>query len=213
MEIEMKLAIPDSETADRIAESSFLRAYEKEACREAVRMDAVYYDTEDGVLAQNHVTFRVRQEGSCTVSTVKWGGQVEEGLFSHQECNVPAAPEDGKLVPRPELFRETDAGPVLERVLAGKPLCSQLGMHFLRRRTQVVYRGSELEVSVDTGEIVAGGKTEPICEVEVELFAGPEDRVREFAQQLADEYRLVPENRSKYARGLALMEHHRRKES
>jgi hypothetical protein len=46
---------------------------------------------------------------------------------------------------------------------------------------------SAIELSIDNGEIDAGGKTKPICEVELELKSGQPGDLFRIAKQLAEE--------------------------
>ena len=61
-----------------------------------------------------------------------------------------------------------------------------------------------MELALDEGFLLGGGKEQPLCEVEVELKAGSEDAAADFAMTLAQEYGLRPETRSKIARAMAL---------
>ena len=66
------------------------------------------------------------------------------------------------------------------------------------------FRGAELELALDRGVLLGGGKEIPLCEVEVELKSGaPEDAVA-FAETMAKDFGLRPEHKSKFRRALAL---------
>jgi inorganic triphosphatase YgiF len=69
----------------------------------------------------------------------------------------------------------------------------------LRRRD-----GSVVEVALDIGQIVAGGKYSPICELELELKAGPVAALFEVAQEIAKTIAVLPSRASKAERGYAL---------
>jgi inorganic triphosphatase YgiF len=60
------------------------------------------------------------------------------------------------------------------------------------------------EAAVDTGSIVAGTKSEPICELELELLAGDDRTLMDLGAELEARYGLVPGKKSKFARGKAL---------
>ena len=61
-----------------------------------------------------------------------------------------------------------------------------------------------MELALDEGFLLGGSRDLPLCEVEVELKAGSEDAAAAFALELAQEYGLRPETRSKIARAMAL---------
>jgi triphosphatase len=62
-----------------------------------------------------------------------------------------------------------------------------------------------MEISLDRGKIIAGGGEDPVCELEIELYSGSQDDLKELGEALAGEYGLKPEERSKFARGLRLL--------
>ena len=64
--------------------------------------------------------------------------------------------------------------------------------------------GSRVELAFDKGVIVAGDKSEPIMEVELELLEGNSAVLLQIGAMLAKECGLRPESRSKYYRGLVL---------
>ena len=61
-----------------------------------------------------------------------------------------------------------------------------------------------MELALDQGCLMGGGKEIPLCEVEVELKSGDEAGAVAFARQLARDYGLQPEENSKFRRALAL---------
>jgi hypothetical protein len=64
--------------------------------------------------------------------------------------------------------------------------------------------GCTVELALDRGVLLGGGREVPLCEVEVELKAGSEEDALLFAQRLAVKYGLTQENRSKFRRALEL---------
>ena len=61
-----------------------------------------------------------------------------------------------------------------------------------------------LEIALDLGVLLGGGREMPLCEVEVELKEGPMEAADAFAIDLARAFGLKPERRSKFQRALAL---------
>lgn len=205
MEIEMKYGIGDKEIANGIWEDEYLLSIEEKDSREKVYMKACYFDTDDYILSKNDIAFRVRMEGSRIVASLKWNGESEEGLHTREEINVPVNDETCFIIPKPEIFIESDIGRKMIELVQGKPLHSLLETRFLRSRLRVDTGKSICEVAIDEGEIVTDFGTLPICELEIELFSGDKEDVLHIGKTLADKYNLTAEDQSKYARGLTLL--------
>lgn len=205
MEIEMKYDIGDKETAKNIWEDEYLVSIEEKDSRERVYMKAAYFDTEDSILSKNDIAFRVRMEGARIVASLKWKGASVDGLHTREEINVPVKDEACFILPDPEIFKESDIGREMIDLIAGKPLHSLLETRFLRSRMRVDTGKSICEVAIDEGEIVTDFGSLPICELEIELFSGDQEDVLRMGKALAEKYQLTAENRSKYARGLKLL--------
>lgn len=201
MEIELKYAIENTETADKIWEDEELKRIEEAGTRETVIMNAVYFDTVDMDLSKNDMAYRVRREGDKLVATLKWGGGSEGALHQREEVNVPVL--DTK--PNPVVFEACDIGDDLLAILGGNELRPVLEMSVERRRFRVDTENTILEISVDQGSIITDNGNEPICEVEVELFSGSEEVMMKTGQHIAEKYGLVSEKRSKFHRGLLLL--------
>ena len=158
-------------------------------------METTYFDTPDGRLSERHVTLRRRMENDRCVCTVKT--PVSGYGRGEWECDcedIDAAV--GQLVelgaPR-ELLLLTAGGVV--------PVC---GAKFTRQALELNYNGAELELALDRGVLLGGGREVPLCEVEVELKSGEPEKAVTFADALAKEFGLQPENKSKFRRALAL---------
>ena len=59
-------------------------------------------------------------------------------------------------------------------------------------------------LALDEGCLTGGGREMPLLEVEVEVKSGSEEAATTFARQLAEEYGLTVERKSKYRRALGL---------
>jgi triphosphatase len=205
MESEMKYRIADREMADAIWDDECLLSIADPASREKLVMKAVYFDTEDHILSQNNMAFRVRLEGESVFATLKWAGHSSNGFHERQEINVPVSGEEYFIKPPADLFSESEDGQVFLSLVGDKPLLNILETRFLRRRMRVDLNDSLMEIAIDTGNIVTDVGEETILELEIELFAGDVKGIRELGDKLAKKYGLVPESRSKLARGLALL--------
>ena len=205
MEIEMKYTIGSKEIADQIWDDEELLHIAEENSREKVYMKAAYFDTEDSALAKKDIAFRVRMEGTRVVASLKWNGGSDNGLHTREEINVPVADEACFIMPDPAIFKESEAGRAMIEILDNKPLHNVLENRFLRSKMKIDTGTCICELAIDIGEIVTDFGNEPICELEIELFTGSEESIREIGHRLSEKYDLVPQNQSKYARGLKIL--------
>lgn len=162
-----------------------------------ITMETTYYDAPSRVLSQRHWTLRRRLENGVSVCTLKTpcpdGGRGEW----ETECTdilkaVPALIGLGA----PEALAELTSPGVL-------PIC---GARFTRQAVTLEFGGSMLELALDQGILLGGGKTLPLCEVEVELKEGTDAAAIAFASILAQKYHLRPEKKSKFRRAKDLAE-------
>jgi len=206
VEIELKYTIPDKNIVEIIWQDPYLSEMEEADTREKLSLKAVYFDTEDRVLAGSDIAFRVRMEGSRSIASLKWNGKNEGALHTREEINVPIDGEACLIMPDPAIFKESEIGVQMINLIRGKQLISVMEMIFLRRRVRVDTGSSIIEISIDTGDIVTDSDSMPIFELELELFSGSQEDLMELGKKLAERYSLIPEERSKYARGLMLAE-------
>lgn len=160
-----------------------------------ISMETVYYDTPDGDLGKRRWTLRRRYENGvsvCTLKTPAPGGARGEW---ERECGsiAEAIPELCKLGGPRELLLLTAAGV--------REVC---GARFTRLAKLLVFPGCTVELALDRGVLLGGGKELPFAEVEVECKSGSEAVAEAFAEALAAEFGLVPESDSKHKRALAL---------
>ncbi|MBR6352166.1 MAG: CYTH domain-containing protein [Firmicutes bacterium] len=205
MEIEVKYAIPNKETADAIWEDPEIADMSDISTSEKLVMKAVYFDTEDYTLSNHNIALRVRVEGERTFAALKWGGSAQDGFHEREEVNVPVSGEESFIAPEPDMFKESADGLDLIELIGKKPLVNMLETRFLRKRVRLNYKNSIFELAVDTGDIVTDAGNRDILELEIELFAGSEADLQELGERIADKYSLKPENMSKFARGLELI--------
>jgi len=205
MEIEMKFSIKDKAMAEAIWDDAYLKEIEDHDSRETVFMKSAYFDTEDNILSKKDIAFRVRMEGNRVVASLKWNGSSEDGLHIREEINVPVDDMACFIQPSPGIFKESEPGRAMMELIGDKSLQSMLEIHFLRRRLRVDTGKSIIELAIDTGDIITSNGSQPICELEIELFSGDKEDVISIGKALAERYGLTPLNQSKYARGLKLI--------
>lgn len=205
MEIEMKYAVDGNETADKIWQDEYLRQMEEENSREELHMKAVYFDTEDYILSKNDIAMRFRMEGERLVATIKWGGKSDGAMHVRGEINVPLDDATMFLLPDIQIFKESDIGKEVIRLVGNAEISSIIETKFLRDRFRIDSGEGIMEVSIDRGEIITENGKTPICELEIELFSGEESALKAVAEKMEEKYGLKPETGSKYSKGLELL--------
>lgn len=168
-----------------------------DAPQEQIAMQTTYYDTPAQALTQRHCTLRCRRENGKPVCTLKTPGQA----IGRQEWEVAEASLENalpvlcKLSGMPELEELLQAGIV--------PVC---GARFTRIAKKVVYNQAVLELALDSGVLLGGGKELPFWEVEVELKEGSPQAAQAYSDSLSARYGLEAEHASKFRRAFALTE-------
>ena len=218
MEIELKYAASKEQGKKIIDELS--EKYGAEI--RDIPMRAVYYDTEDLSLWDKRLAYRIRQEGEEYVLTVKYGkgsDKAKAGLHRRGEINIPVF-SDFIEKPGIDVLDDTPIYKEIDKAVGGqysddlgimlprKPLIPRMEMVFLRKEITIPLNGERTSIGVlyyDEGEILAGGKSAAISEVEIELSEGNEEDLKAFGIDLASKNGLEPLNKSKYARGLKLL--------
>lgn len=206
MEIELKLALPTSHPtglAKRLAQTPAL------ARRKTTHqhLHNVYYDTPDQILRQERVALRIRRIGSEAkpqwLQTLKMGGNNDSALSQRGEWEAPvpgAVLDEVNLQATP--WSGIDPDGAIFQALAPCFVTNFERTSWLVRRRD----GSVVEVALDIGQIVAGDKHAPICELEFELKAGQPTALFDLAQQIAHSISVLPLTISKSGRGYALVQ-------
>lgn len=158
-------------------------------------METIYYDTPAGDLARLRFTLRRRLENGRAVCTVK----TPAGSRGRGEWECPcgriedAVPVLCGLGAPEELAALTRGGLV--------PICSA---KFTRLSRLESIPGGQVEIALDGGLLLGGGRTAPLGEAEVELKSGTPEDAEAWAGALAARFGLKPEKKSKFRRALAL---------
>lgn len=162
-----------------------------------IRMETAYYDNDAGDFSRLRWTFRRRLENGKSICTLK-------------------TPADG--LGRNEW--ETESGEILEAVekliALGAPrqlvaltvsgVKQTCGARFTRLAGLIKLEDAEVELALDEGFLLGGGRTLPLMEVEVELKSGSEEAAVAFGGELARELGLTLQPKSKAARARTLAE-------
>lgn len=202
MEEELKLRVAEPGELERIAQAPEVTAL-AEGPERRVEMTADYIDTPDLRLLAAGYGYRVRWEGAGWVASVKadLGEAPGDGLHRHREWEIPVAGPD----PDVEAFDDPRLREALVRARGDQPLVTLFRIEMTRRtRLLRLDQGSLAEWAVDRGRIRAGEREMAVCEVELERKEGPLEPIRELAEALQARYPLVPDPRTKFARGLEL---------
>lgn len=205
MEIEFKFCIPP----ERLA--AVQAAARRGPCA-SIRMEARYFDTPDGALAARGIALRLRREGDLWVQTVKALG---DGPLDREEHNVDRGPAHA-AGPAPEphtaLHAGTLAGTRLLHALQGAsgPLAETYGTAMDRVTRDIAFKGGVVELALDTGRVIAHRGTPQqkearICELELELKAGPVSGLAAIAARWATRHGLFLSTVSKAERGERLL--------
>ena len=161
----------------------------------SISMETTYYDTFDLKLAMHRWTLRRRMENGVSVCTFK--RPHKDGGRGEWEVECPNIME-GILA-----LCKAGADEELLRVTAGG-LMEVCGARFTRLAKTLEIPGGTVELALDQGVLLGKGKELPLAEVEVELKEGTDEAAVAFAKALAEEFSLVPEEKSKFVRAMAL---------
>lgn len=205
MEIELKYAVKDEDTIEKILHDPYLESIKDKDTEEELEMHAVYFDTEDRRFFREGIAFRVRKEGNRLVATLKWNGSSEDGMHKREEINVPVDDESKLTTPDIKIFDQSEMCQVLTDLVGRRRLVPLMDIYFLRRQVRIDTGKSINELSIDVGKIICGEKTVPISEMEIELYSGDEEDMIALGQRISEKYGLTAENQSKYKRGLDLI--------
>lgn len=162
---------------------------------QTIRMETTYYDTPSHSLSARRWTLRRRMENKESVCTLKTpGAGVERGEWEVKCNRIEDAISELCKLGAPEALAE----------LCREGLVITCGAKFTRRAGTFTLRDAVLELALDQGSLIGGGRECPLCELEVEHKDGSREAVETFAGELAEIYGLQAEEKSKFARALAL---------
>jgi inorganic triphosphatase YgiF len=166
---------------------------------EIIDQHDTFFDTAERSLSQTRHAVRVRRANDRLLVTLKGPGTVAAGVHSRPELEVPtvdAAPEHWPAEIRSKL----------RELIGEQPLQPLFTVHNLRRTWVLMREDQRLgEVALDEGTIEAGEQHLPMHELEIELKGGTAGDLDALARMVAQYLPAQPEDRSKFARGLALL--------
>ena len=146
----------------------------------ALMLRSTYFDTPDQLLAQAGVTVRLRRQGRAWTQTVKTAGERASGLFQRREWEVPVA------------TAQLDVAHLLSTglaVLQAAGLTERLTPVFSTEVKRTLYCLTtpewDVDLALDQGTITAGGVSQPIAEVEMELGRGAPEVLFHLGREIA----------------------------
>ena len=187
VEYELKFqADPDSQDAVRQAVAGEETVYD---------LQTTYYDTPSGAMSGRRYTLRRRLENAVSVCALK----IPEEGAGRGEWEVCCESIYDAIDRLCQLGAPADLKELVAEGIV--PVC---GAKFTRIAKTVVLEDCTLELALDRGVLIGGGKEVPLCEIEVELKAGTREACNRYAGMLAAKFHLEQERLSKFRRALAL---------
>ncbi|EHL04374.1 adenylate cyclase [Desulfitobacterium hafniense DP7] len=200
-EIELKLKVPNPQLGEMILQDPLIKELSRDFQLRVREYETTYYDTPSHLLINHQVCYRIRNFAGMYIAAIKGFGSSRKGLSIRSEWNRQL-PENA---PTLEPFLDLAIGRELESLIKDEELLPIFCTRFKRSTLDLIGQdGSRIELALDIGEIVAGSRRESICELELELKSGQVEDVVRLGEALSEAYRLTPEERSKYQRGLML---------
>lgn len=205
MEVEAKFALTGKLDPARLATLSLapytLRSVGVE------RHSDMQLDTPSRAITSTSHALRIRTIGARRMVTLKGPNSGVGGVYEREEIEAELS---GPLSLDPRDWPPEVGEPALA-LTRGEPLAPLLRDEVERQLWAVRRSGRVIgELALDTGEIVAAGRHEPIHELELELKgSGSRADLDALCRALAEALPLAPEPRSKLQRGLALLRHAR----
>ena len=168
-------------------------------------LQACYFDTKDGALAKNGLTLRMRKEGNDWVQTAKGLTSNSLDRLEHNVeigssksiltknivlGNKTASSKPSSHMPSINLSRHADEkiGRQIMRALKVKPgelmplLMPMYETDVQRLKFSVKHAGSIIEIALDQGMVISGGRSATLCELEIELKQGSSEHAIALAR-------------------------------
>ena len=190
-------------------------------------LQACYFDTVDGALVKNGLTLRMRKEGNDWVQTAKGltsnalerlEHNVEIGSLSTNAIETKASGFEAnsnklsKSMPSINLLRHGDEkiGKLMIKALKIKPngpipaLIPLFETDVQRLKFTVKLAGSFIEIALDQGMVISGGRSAALCELEIELKEGAPEHAIALARVWCAKYGLWLSTINKFMKGQRL---------
>ena len=203
MEIEAKFRVDDAQTFPQLLALDAIGPFKLVAEPDAEDQQNVYFDTADRRLRAGQYGLRVRDLGNRRIATLKGAAEARDGMYERDEWEIEIGDDDN-----PSAWPPSEARDRTLALLDGAAPLPILAIH--TRRLHIIALRDDArvaELSLDTGTIDAGGRTASFRELEIELLkTGTRADLDALVALLRSRFTLTPEDRSKLARGLALLD-------
>jgi triphosphatase len=203
MEIEAKFRVDNEHTFPQLLALDAIGPFKLVAEPDAEDQRNVYFDTADRLLRAGQYGLRVRDLGQRRIATLKGATKSHDGMYERDEWEIEIGGDDN-----PADWPASEARDRTLALLDGAALLPILAIR-TRRLHMIALRDDSrvAELSLDTGTIDAGGRTASFRELEIELLkTGTRAELDALVALLRARFTLIPEDRSKLARGLALLD-------
>ena len=203
MEIEAKFRVDDEQTFAQLLALDAIGPFELIAKPEAEEQQNVYFDTADRRLRAGQYGLRVRNLGSRRIATLKGAATSRDGMYERDEWEIEIGDDDN-----PAAWPASEARDRTLALLHGAEPLPILSIRTHRLHIIALRNSARVaELSLDTGTINAGDRTASFRELEIELLkTGARADLDELVALLRARFTLIAEDRSKLARGLALLD-------
>lgn len=203
MELEAKFRVDDDQPFDELRALTALGPFRLVLEPTPEDQRNTYFDTADDRLRTQRYGLRIRDLGDRRIATLKGASSAREGVYERDEWEVVIGDDD-----RPAAWPPSEARERVLALLDGAPLQPILTIRTTRQHIYALRDDTRIaELSLDAGTISAGGLTEAFRELEIELLAdGTRADFDALIALLRERLPLVAEDRSKLARGLALLD-------
>ncbi|MDP2716466.1 inorganic triphosphatase [Rheinheimera sp.] len=160
-----------------------------------------YFETKDRWFRRHDMGLRSRLKRGRYEQTIKLAGSQHGAMQMRPEYNVPCAGVEPQLSAFPAHIWPAGT----DIVQLQQQITELFRTDFTRKSWQLQCSdGSMVELVYDQGQVLAGTRTQPIAELELELLSGDAQQLFNLARQLLQHLPLVTGWQSKAARGYGL---------
>lgn len=201
--------LPDAQFLNRMLTDDLILRYVKDAY-DVSEHCLEFYDTKDWALTGGGFSLNLEREDEIPVLRLfsgKLDPEVLPGLFRGEEW---AAPFMGVETAVAALLER--GAPDRLRRLTSRTLQRNFFMIYSTKSTTLYLPDrTRVLMSFDNGELVAGDRRMPIYNLSMELLFGEERLLVNYCEQICEQFRLQPVNRSRESKALSLMREENRK--
>jgi triphosphatase len=164
-------------------------------------LSSTYFDTPDNWLLRQGYGLRILEKEGHYYQTLKGGGMIDGAFHQRHEwhAQISSAMIEPAYIPLPDIQEK------LEQFIAQNTLQKRFMTVFERQSWLFDYEDAEIECCIDQGQVIAGHRTAPIFELELELISGALTGLHAFITSLLSDIDLVSESDSKAHRGYRLL--------